>query len=56
MSSADAGRHVPVSDLQSLVQSFVDIGDAPGVVALVARGDDVELAAAGSLDLEGSAP
>src|SRR4051794_17331068 len=55
MSSADAGRHVAVSDLQSLAQSFVDTGDVPGVVALVARGNDVELAAAGSLDLEGSA-
>jgi CubicO group peptidase (beta-lactamase class C family) len=55
MSSVDAGRHVAVSDLQSLAQSFVDTGDAPGVVALVARGDHVELAAAGSLDLEGSA-
>src|SRR4051794_17577610 len=56
MSSAAASRHVRVSDLQSLVQSFVDAGEAPGVVALVARGDDVDLAAAGSLDLEGSAP
>src|SRR3954447_24159013 len=56
MSSAAASRHVRVSDLQSLVQSFVDAGEAPGVVALVARGDDVDLAAAGSLALEGSAP
>jgi CubicO group peptidase (beta-lactamase class C family) len=56
MSSSDTDRHVAVSDLQSLVQSFVDAGEAPGVVALVARGDDVDLAAAGSLDLEGSAP
>jgi CubicO group peptidase (beta-lactamase class C family) len=56
MSSSDTDRHVAVSDLQSLVQSFVDAGDAPGVVALVARGDDVDVAAAGSLDLEGSAP
>src|SRR3954469_16897915 len=56
MSSSDTDRHVAVSDLQSLVQSFVDAGEAPGVVALVARGDDVDLVAAGSLDLEGSAP
>jgi CubicO group peptidase (beta-lactamase class C family) len=56
MSSGDAGRRPDVIDLQSLVQSFVDVGDAPGVVALVARGEDVELAAAGSLDVEGSAP
>src|SRR3954454_25185563 len=56
MSSAAASRHVRVSDLQSLVQSFVDAGDAPGVVALVARGDDVDLVAAGSLDLDGGAP
>src|SRR3954451_3751622 len=56
MSSAAASRHVRVSDLQSLVQSFVDAGDAQGVVALVARGDDVDLVAAGSLDLDGRAP
>jgi CubicO group peptidase (beta-lactamase class C family) len=56
MTSGDAGRRPNVSDLQSLVQSFVDTGDAPGVVALVTSGGDVELAAAGSLDLEGSAP
>ena len=33
------------------------LGDAlPGAVAVVARGDDVELAAVGSIDCEGSAP
>ena len=49
-------RRQGVSDLQSLVQSFVDAGEAPGVVALVARGDDVDIAAAGTLDAEGTAP
>src|SRR3954452_6787870 len=56
MSSADAGRRQGVTELQSLIQSFVDAGDVPGVVALVAHGDDLEVAAAGSLDVEGSAP
>jgi CubicO group peptidase (beta-lactamase class C family) len=56
MSSGRRRRQQGVSDLQSLVQSFVDAGDAPGVVALVARGDDVDLVAAGFLDLEGTRP
>lgn len=45
-----------MADLQGLIESFVDTGVAPGVVALVARGDDVDVAVAGALDLEGSAP
>ena len=43
-------------NLQDLVASIVESGHAPGVVALVARGDDVQVAAAGSADLEGTAP
>ncbi len=42
--------------LQELLTTMVEAGHAPGVVALVARGDDVEVAAAGSADLEGTAP
>jgi CubicO group peptidase (beta-lactamase class C family) len=45
-----------MADLTSLLQSLVDDGVVPGAVALVARGDEVEVAAAGALDLEGSAP
>ncbi|WP_194910461.1 serine hydrolase domain-containing protein [Catenulispora rubra] len=44
------------TDLQELLQSAVDDGKAPGVVALVARGDDVEIATAGTTGLGGSAP
>ena len=45
-----------MADLSSLLQSLVDDGVVPGAVGLVAHGDDVELAAAGAMDLEGSAP
>lgn len=45
-----------VSDLQGLVQSAVDNGSVPGAVALVARGDAVEVAAAGTADLGGPTP
>ena len=39
-----------MSSLQELVDTAVAEGDAPGAVALVARGDEVETAAAGELD------
>jgi CubicO group peptidase (beta-lactamase class C family) len=45
-----------VHTLEQLLRSLVDDGTVPGAVGLVARGDDVEVAAAGSLDLEGTAP
>ena len=45
-----------VSDLQGLVQSAVDNGSVPGAVALVARGDAVEVAAAGTAELGGRTP
>ncbi|MET8978082.1 serine hydrolase domain-containing protein [Streptomyces sp. NPDC004539] len=35
---------------------YVDEGRVPGAVGLVARGDDVEVVSAGSVDVEGSAP
>ncbi len=38
------------NDLHHLLQSAVDRGETPGVVALVARGDDVELATAGATE------
>ncbi len=45
-----------MTDLTTLLQSFVDDDLVPGAVGLVARGDAVEVAAVGSLDLEGTAP
>jgi CubicO group peptidase (beta-lactamase class C family) len=45
-----------MADLASLLQSLVDDGLVPGAVALVAHGDEVEVAAAGAMDLEGTAP
>jgi CubicO group peptidase (beta-lactamase class C family) len=45
-----------MADLSSLLQSLVDDGVVPGAVGLVARGDGVEVAAAGAMDLEGTAP
>ena len=42
--------------LEAVLASHVGPGAAPGAVALVARGDEVEVRAVGSLDLEGSAP
>jgi len=56
VSAPGVDRRQDVTDLQSLTQSFVDTKEVPGVVALVARGNAVEVAAAGSFDLEGSAP
>ncbi|MFD9406409.1 serine hydrolase domain-containing protein [Streptomyces sp. NPDC059989] len=45
-----------MSDLHSLLKAHVDDGSLPGAVGLVARGEDVEVAAAGSLDTAGTAP
>ncbi|MFJ7059580.1 serine hydrolase domain-containing protein [Streptomyces griseobrunneus] len=42
--------------LQELLDSHISGGPAPGAVALVARGDRVEVAAAGSATLAGTAP
>jgi CubicO group peptidase (beta-lactamase class C family) len=44
------------SDLEAVLRAHVGDGSAPGAVALVARGDQVEVQAVGSLDVEGSAP
>ncbi|WKD30676.1 serine hydrolase domain-containing protein [Streptomyces xanthophaeus] len=45
-----------MSDLRSLLETHVGDGSLPGAVALVAHGDDVEVAAVGSLDTAGTAP
>ena len=45
-----------MTKLQGILQARVDEGLAPGTVALVARGDTVEVAVAGSTDLDGTAP
>jgi CubicO group peptidase (beta-lactamase class C family) len=45
-----------VTGLQGLLQRHVDSGPEHGVVALVARGEDVDVQVAGSLDAQGSAP
>jgi CubicO group peptidase (beta-lactamase class C family) len=42
--------------VHAVLQQHVDRGTAPGAVALVARGDDVEVVTAGSVDTEGTAP
>ncbi|MET7940163.1 serine hydrolase domain-containing protein [Streptomyces sp. NPDC005302] len=45
-----------MNSLRDLLQGYVDDGTVPGAVALVARGDRVDVEAVGSLDVEGSAP
>jgi CubicO group peptidase (beta-lactamase class C family) len=42
--------------LHELMERYVADGTVPGAVGLVARGDRVEAAAVGSLDVEGTAP
>jgi CubicO group peptidase (beta-lactamase class C family) len=45
-----------MSDLRSVLERHVADGSVPGAVALVARGDDVEVEAVGVVDVEGTAP
>ncbi|GAB1509478.1 serine hydrolase domain-containing protein [Actinophytocola sp. KF-1] len=45
-----------MTELRELLDHHVAEGALPGAVALVARGDDVEVVAAGSVDVEGTAP
>ena len=45
-----------MTGLRSLLQRHVDSGSAPGLVALVARGEDVDVQVAGSLDARGGPP
>ncbi|MEU7579934.1 serine hydrolase domain-containing protein [Streptomyces sp. NPDC041068] len=42
--------------LHDTLHRYVDDGSVPGAVGLVAHGDDVQVVAAGSIDVEGSAP
>lgn len=45
-----------MTTLHDVLRPYVDDGTVPGAVALVARGDQVEVAAVGSMDVDGSAP
>jgi len=45
-----------MSSLHDILRQRVDDGTVPGAVGLVARGDDVEVVAVGSADVEGTAP
>jgi CubicO group peptidase (beta-lactamase class C family) len=45
-----------VSGLRDVLERHVESGGVPGAVALVARGQRVEVEAVGSVDVEGSAP
>jgi len=45
-----------MNTLHDILRQHVDRGTAPGAVALVARGDDVEVVTVGSVDTDGTAP
>ncbi|MFD9333388.1 serine hydrolase domain-containing protein [Streptomyces sp. NPDC060028] len=45
-----------MTGLSDILERHVSSGSLPGAVALVARGDEVEVAVVGSADAEGSAP
>ena len=45
-----------MTDLRRLLQHYVGDGSLPGAVAAVARGDEVAVVAAGSVDVDGTAP
>ncbi len=45
-----------MTELRTLLDHHVGDGSLPGAVAVVARGEDVEVAVAGSADLDGTAP
>ena len=45
-----------MSNLYDIVQTYVSNGSTPGVVGLMARGDRVVVAVAGSADVDGTAP
>jgi CubicO group peptidase (beta-lactamase class C family) len=45
-----------MSNLHDILQTYVSNGSVPGVVGLMARGDRVEVAAAGSADVDGTSP
>jgi CubicO group peptidase (beta-lactamase class C family) len=45
-----------MTDLRSVLQAYVSDGSVPGAVGLVARGDRVEVAVVGCMDVDGTAP
>jgi CubicO group peptidase (beta-lactamase class C family) len=45
-----------MSNLHDILQTYVGAGSVPGAVGLVARGDRVEVQAAGSADVDGTSP
>ncbi len=45
-----------MTTLYDLLEAHVRAGSLPGAVGLVARGDQVEVAAVGAQDAEGGAP
>ena len=45
-----------MGDLRAVLETHVSDGPVPGAVCLVARGDRVEVEAAGTVDVEGTAP
>ena len=45
-----------MTPLRELLEPYVKDATVPGAVALLARGDDVEVEAVGSVDVEGSSP
>ncbi len=45
-----------MTELRRLLERYVGDGSLPGAVAAVARGDEVEVVAAGAVDLDGTAP
>jgi CubicO group peptidase (beta-lactamase class C family) len=45
-----------MSNLRGILQTYVGNGSVPGAVGLMARGDRVEVAAAGSADADGTTP
>ena len=45
-----------MSELRDILQTYVSYGSVPGAVGLIARGDRVEVQAAGSADAEGTSP
>ena len=45
-----------MSKLRDILQTYVSNGSVPGAVGLIARGDRVEVEAAGSADVDGTSP
>src|SRR4051794_31131143 len=45
-----------LTSLRTVLETHVDTGAIPGAVALVARGDRIDVEAVGSVDVAGTAP